>query len=175
LVFAIALDPGDHVIVAAAPGMAPWQQKVTLAPYQTLPIRIPKLEAPVAARPPGAPQHSGHGATIAALVIGGLGLAAGGVGAGFLVKAYSDKSASESSPDCVGASCYVGSRGFTLRKDAHDESVLGVALAGAGGAALATAIIIGLAAPHHHDARDAWNIEPVVGPRFTGIALAGSY
>jgi hypothetical protein len=174
----IAIDPGEHVIAATATGAAPWQEKVTVAPKETRPVKIPQLEQELAPPPPRPPREAhGRGREIGAIVAGGVGLVAGAIGAGYMVQAYSDKSEAERSPDCDGASCYVGSRGAKLRDSAHDESVVGGVLLGVAGGAVAVAVVLELTAPRSAQAarETAIRITPAIGPGFAGLSLGRGF
>jgi hypothetical protein len=98
----IPLDPGDHVVRAAAPGKKPFVESFAVqAGASQRTIHIPALAADVPTSPPPAPYaapsepapaaETGSRRTFA-WVVGSAGMAAVGVGAYFGVRAFSEKS-----------------------------------------------------------------------------------
>ena len=117
----IPLDPGDHAVRATAPGKKPFIESFAVqARGAQRTIHIPALADDETAPPPAATQPvTGHGADAApvprestashgtsnqriwAVVVGGAGVAALGVGAYFGVSAFSEKKTVEN--DCSAA------------------------------------------------------------------------
>lgn len=100
---ALPVDPGDVEIEAQAPDYKPWKTKVTIALAKTDRVSIPKLvPAPPAPKSSASgfiglqtPPPDGSGQRITGLVLGGVGLAAVGVGSFFGVRASSKRSDSD--------------------------------------------------------------------------------
>jgi len=162
----IPVDPGTHTISARAEGRVPWSTEVVVkADHQTTTVAIPTLAAaaPTAATaappalPPQAPAappvmpapssspeplneaHGGLGTQrVLALVAGGVGVVALGIGTAFGVESKSKHD--DADKHCDGAACR-DQTGVDLSKDAtRDGNVatvgLIVGLAGLGGAAV---------------------------------------
>lgn len=162
----IPVDPGTHTISARAEGRVPWSAEVVVkADHQTTTVAIPTLAvaapttatapppalppqpvvvpaiAPAPSSPP-APVNDAHGGLGAqrtlALVAGGVGVVALGIGAVFGVESKSKHD--DADKHCDGAACRDQS-GVDLSKDAtRDGNVatvgLIVGLVGLGGAAV---------------------------------------
>jgi serine/threonine-protein kinase len=162
---AVPVDPGEHVIVAVAPGKQRWEGKV-VTPDQAgaSTITVPALaDAATSAAPPpatGAPPAvastnsgtpdappelspaSGMGTQrILALVAGGVGVVGVGVGSvfGILTKSKLDQSNSQG---CNASTNHCNQTGASLRSDAQSDGTISTvsfivgAVALAGGAAL---------------------------------------
>lgn len=99
----VPIDPGQHVVEASAPGRKSWRAEISLSDQaDRKQVKVPALE-PSAERtesgsganptPPSvgdaAPPASGSGQRTAGYVIGGIGIAALGVGSYFGVRAFS--------------------------------------------------------------------------------------
>src|SRR5690606_11403332 len=107
---ALPVDPGEHVFEAAAPGKKPWRQVVDLrGEGATIDVNVPALEdeakpavaatpapAPAPAQPDAPPPGDDGGSQRTwALVLGGAGVIATGVGLGFGLSASSKWSEAE--------------------------------------------------------------------------------
>jgi tetratricopeptide (TPR) repeat protein len=145
----LPLDPGVHVISVEAPGKKSWtaQLDVEQGPT-TITLEVPRLEEAVVESPPtakprppeparaaGEPDSSASTSRIAGFILGGVGLAAIGVGSYFGLRAASQ--AKDADEHCSGSLCT--QEGL----DGHDASRtsalianigFGVGLAGLGGA-----------------------------------------
>jgi tetratricopeptide (TPR) repeat protein len=106
---AVPLDPGSYVVTASAPGYRAWSTTVDVAEAESKKVQVPELEpegAPPAAAPvpvpappaiapvppvaaPAAPPSSTTGGHTLGWIIGGTGVAALAVGAGFGVASLS--------------------------------------------------------------------------------------
>ncbi len=184
----IPVDPGEHDIVARAPGRPPIAQKVRVAEGETRHVVLgpfaPASSAEVPA-PPSSPAFFTPLRTvgIAAGAAGVLGLGAGGVLAALAVskKGESDK-------DCAGDVC--GPVGFPLRKDARslgDGATVAFLAGGVLAAAGVTLVIVGgpraetspppagqgtgVASP----ARPRAAFAPLVGPGAGGLLCQGTF
>lgn len=159
------VDPGEHVIHVTAKGKQDWSQdvKVPQTP-RTFSVNVPALEdLPVAketANPKdGAPaveasprDHGGSsGTNVAALVVGGVGLAALATGTIFEIQSRGNNSdalalcrspATDNSGKLVCLTTPERERHATLVKDATRQQNIAYVGFGVGGAALATAIIL---------------------------------
>jgi hypothetical protein len=158
---AVPIDPGEHVIVAVAPGKQRWEGKVVTPDESgsasiTVPALLDASAAPPAPVPTPTPAPSSSSnppsdvgrptsywgtQRILAVVAGGVGVVGVGVGAvfGILTKSKLDQSNSQG---CVASTNVCNQTGASLRRDAqNDASVSNIAfIAGAvalaGGAAL---------------------------------------
>jgi hypothetical protein len=120
---ALPVDPGRHVVTAAAPGKKPWSTVVEVeAPSGSVEIRVPPLQdlqkpaappivvaPPLAtARPPEAaprraPSPDGAGQRTVAIAVGAVGLA--GVAAGAVFGGLAIAKANDAGAQCEGAPC----------------------------------------------------------------------
>jgi hypothetical protein len=173
---AVPVDPGTHTIAAAAPGRKPWSTTVTIATTPgTTPVPIPVLEPQEGETTPGpggeTPAESSPGSTqrVLGLVVGGVGLAAIGVGAYFSLDAKSTYDDSNANGHCADNRC--DATGLSLRDDAKSQALVATIAMGAGAAALATGAILFFTAPK----RQPVAISPAIGPRGAGLGVAGSF
>ena len=152
----IPVDPGDHVVEATAPGKAKWSTTVQVRQEGLrLAVDIPEL-APVApgaplARgaktPPAAPAPKSGGSTqrTIAIVVGGAGVVAMGLGTFFGVKASSTWDDAKS--HCTDYPHGCGDEGVSLGKDANGQANVATAMFIVGGVALASAATLWFTAP----------------------------
>ncbi len=121
---ALPVDPGERVIRVVAPGKVPWEKTVTIgenADQQT--IVIPILEAvppPPDETPPPPPPPADEWQTPAALVAGGVGVVALGVGTFFGVRALS--LGSESADHCPNNVC--DAQGYEAYDDGRTSATI---------------------------------------------------
>jgi hypothetical protein len=98
---AVPIDPGSYLIAASAPGYRAWKTTIDVSEGESKTVEVPELEreappeptepapAPVVSVPPAAlhapapPPPSASGGRTLGWIIGGVGVAALGVGAGF--------------------------------------------------------------------------------------------
>jgi hypothetical protein len=194
----IPVDPGPHVIDAAAPGRKGWQGKTQVAGVAAKQsIEVPLLEplpnaaevnvpapapppvvapAPVDQTPssPGAASSAGAGQRTTAWVVGGVGvaglLAGGALG---IVSAIDHGAATDHCVD-VGSGTVCNASGYAQSRDAeHAATAADIALA-AGGTLVVVAAILYFTAPTKR-AASAWTAAPIVGARSGGVAVEGSF
>jgi tetratricopeptide (TPR) repeat protein len=174
----VPVDPGDHEIVASAAGYKGWSTKITATEAQKeLTVEVPALEVdPDAVAPAGmvdaGPTHPGRTQRLAAFAVGGVGLAAVGVGIFFGVKAKGkwDDSKDECNDDveCTPA-------GVVLVDDAKKAATISTVLVIGGGLALAGGIVLYFTAPKAKESPKTVRLSPAVSPQFTGITLSGGF
>jgi hypothetical protein len=201
---AIPVDPGAHVVDASAPGHKGWQGKTqVIGAGVKQAIEVPVLE-PLAALPEAAPppppppdvplvrvEHPrpspqpaplppvaspGPSAQrVAALVLGGVGLAGLMVGAGFGIAAAIDQN--DATGECVSAGTGVvcNLSGYAHTLDAQHAATVATAALAAGGALLAVAIPLYLTAPAHANVTSFWTLSPRVGRSEGGIGLRWTF
>jgi hypothetical protein len=163
---AIPADPGTHTIDASAPGRKPWSETVLVTDGATTArVSVPDLErvpvvAPAAApvpesvspEPMATPSESrrhGKGLKIAAIVVGGLGIAGVGVGSVFGVMSMLDHN--DASKVCPPPGPCSGTDGVDAWHKAYDAgNVANIAFI-AGGAGLAVGTVLWLVAKSAHD------------------------
>lgn len=157
----IPVDPGEHVIEAVSPGKQPWSSKVQVAGNAAkVSVEIPKLQAsadpaeattaPVvttttssSAAPSDKPVGSAQRMT--GLVFGGVGVVGLGLGTFFGLQASSKWS--DAKGKCTDYPYGCGAEGADLRSSAHSQATLSTVAFVAGGALLATGVVLYLTAP----------------------------
>ncbi|HTV22330.1 MAG TPA: PEGA domain-containing protein [Polyangiaceae bacterium] len=186
---AVPVDPGSHVVRVSAPGKAPWSDQIEVpATSRTFSVTVPTL-TDAAAPAPVTPIETGsanpppveadvdssrgggsNGQSVAALVVGGVGLAAVATGTIFALQSRSDNNAAlelcRDDDGMGGQGCRDDNeqrRHSELVDDAERERLIGFVGLGVGGAALITAVILYATADSSsgHAAVD-------VAPLFTG-------
>lgn len=160
----IPVDPGEHVVEAVAPGKLPWSSKVQITgDAAKISVEIPKLQAstepapPVTAvatpvvtttpdnSPPPADKPSGSAQRTTGLVFGGVGVVGLGLGAFFGLQASSKWSDAKSK--CTDYPYGCNTDGMDLRSSAHSQATVSTVAFVAGGALLATGVVLYLTAP----------------------------
>jgi len=147
---AAPVDPGEHQIDVGAKGRKTWSTKVQVAPPTNPTVAIPELEnAPIEAKG-SAGADSGEAPRpktsqrAVALVLGGAGIAAVGVGTFF---GFSAKSTyHQADPDCSEKNV-CNANGADLRNSAFSKATVSTIAFGVGGAALASGAILWFTAP----------------------------
>ncbi len=105
----VPADPGEHVIEASAAGRSSWTGRVTLgAKGDTKVATVPELAVAAEPATPVARPGGGSGRRVAGIVVGGVSLAAIGMGAAFGAMAIGKNSDAKaacgpSAPACGGA------------------------------------------------------------------------
>jgi hypothetical protein len=182
---AIPVDPGPHTVTAWAPGRKPFLKSVDLrgdGAAASVVISGIDMDPAVkgggddaskpAARPAPAKSEDGGFGTQhkIALVTGGLGLAAMGVGTAFGLKAAGAKS--DSDAHCDGNICT--DEGIRIRDEGIDAGNLSTAFFIGGGAAAAAGVVLFLTAPLGGRAKSEVGVTSVtVGP--LGGAIRGRF
>ena len=159
----IPVDPGEHTIEAAAPGKQPWSSKVQVgADAAKVAVEIPPLQAaaggattatPAVTPPPGGtseppadkPASSGSAQRTTGLVFGGVGLVGIGLGSFFGLQASSKWS--DAKKKCTDYPYDCGAEGADLRSSAHSAATVSTVAFVAGGALLATGLVLYFTAP----------------------------
>lgn len=195
---AVPVDPGVHVIEVRAPGKKKWSDEIRVSgSARTMSIKVPPLEdAPLptpetnvagGANPPPveadlAPRGGGtNGQTVAALIVGGVGLAAAATGTVFALQSRSDNAAAlelcrEPSPEGFGCrSDAERDRHSELVNAAKRERLIGFVGLGVGGAALVTAIILYATADDGMAEAGAYQVAPMWADGVPGAALVGHF
>ncbi len=182
---AVPVDPGEHVLVAGAPGVRSWRSVVTVKdPGSTIEVIVPALArdpeaTDAAAGPPAyatddAARPSGMGLQRgAALVAGGAGVVVLGVGA--VAGIVSMSKHAQSDAHCPGPNhtqCDADGVGFA--NDAIDAGNLSTATFVAGGALVLAGVVLWLTEP-----RGTTTPAAVLAPSFAagtaGLALTGVF
>jgi hypothetical protein len=194
----IPVDPGVHLVQASAPGRKPWQAQPRVAGAgAALSLEIPPLEPEVAApasasqattpapstpsgtvnaAPPRrvaetpAPAQPGATQRLVGFVVGGVGLAglvAGGV-AGAIAKSKNDAATSQ----CNGTVC--NAQGITSLDNARGAATASTVGFIAGGALVATGVVLVLLAPHA-PAATGWTLIPASDSAVAGLTLRGAF
>jgi hypothetical protein len=182
----IPIDPGLHVLEAAAPGRLPWKTSLTIeAKPGATTVRVPALEAapaaPAAVVAPatetggfwGAQRAAGAGIAGAGVV----GVVVGSVFGSLALKKLSDaKSQGHCDPDW--ATC--DATGLQLEQDSRKAAHASTAGLVLGGAALVTGIVVFATAPAVGGAPAPvsgarLSLAPMVGANTTGVLLRGGW
>lgn len=170
----VAVDPGPHTIAATAPGYEPWSTSVTVeAGPSEKTVTVPALvKVTVAPTPePSEPQPaSGGGKRLAGFVLGGVGIAALGVGTVFGVMTLSDASNAASDPTlCPNNVCTPAGRTAIERAETKAwVSTIGLA---AGVAAVGAGLTLWLLAPAKAPSKEAASVLPFVTAAPGGLGL----
>jgi hypothetical protein len=181
----VPVDPGEHEVNAKAPGRKPWSVKKTVAgDGAKVSLEVPVLaeedKAAVGAPDPtSAPQQvptdTGPAATQRTLawVAGGLGVVGIGVGSYFGLRAKSKKNdyQSHQAPNgaCLDMDCQ------TLSQDAHSAGNVSTVAFLAGGALVATGVVLWFTAPSGTGNEGRAKLVPLVGTQVAGLDLSGSW
>jgi len=162
---AVPLDSGTYRVEASAPGYRTWGRDVTLIDGQTRTLAIPALQpdsaapvtgaAPIVAVAPSDQQDPleqsdsrarGSGLKTWGYVLGGAGLVGLTVGTVFGVKAISKNKQSYDYCDSFNTN-QCSATGVNLRGEAEDAAVVSTVFIAVGAAALATGVVLFIAAP----------------------------
>jgi hypothetical protein len=163
----IPVDPGEHVIEAAAPGKQPWSSKVQVGgDAAKLVVEIPALAAagdapasnpPASAatalapttEPPADRPRSGSAQRTSGLVLGGAGVVGIGLGTFFGLQASSKWSDAKAA--CTDYPYGCSSNGQDLRSSARSAATVSTVGFIAGGALLATGLVLYFTAPKQRE------------------------
>jgi hypothetical protein len=183
-----AIDTGTHRLEARAPGHTAWQVELVIAKEgSTETVMVPALVAETgkqgaaaAAGRPASTTSPGTSQRIAAIAVGGLGLAAVGVGGFFGLSAQSSYSDSK---DLCNDDDYCTGRGTQLRESAKSKALAATIATGVGVAALATAGVLWFTAAQGDKApadsaragarRRAFNVAPASNA--WGLEVSGAF
>ena len=160
----IPVDPGEHVIEAAAPGKQPWSSKVQVgADAAKVAVEIPKLEPANGAtptttppatgttgvtttnEPPSDKPNSGNAMRTTGIVIGGAGVVGLGLGTFFGLQASSKWSSAKGKCPDYPYGC--GTEGTDLASEARSKATVSTVGFIAGGALLAAGVVLYFTAP----------------------------
>jgi hypothetical protein len=160
-----AIDTGKHQVEARAPGYKSWKQQVEVVKAgSSTTLALPML-APEPKAKSASPASPGTSQRIAALAVGGLGIAAVGVGGFFGLSAQA--SLSDSKALCNDQNVCT-EQGHELRDEASTKALVATITTSVGVAALATAAVLWFTAPKAEQLakrqrkapRSAWMIAP---------------
>jgi hypothetical protein len=201
---AMPVDPGKHTITVSAPGKKDWTSDVEVpATNRTVSVKVPALtdaplpqpvtqvsessasEAPVEAEVTDTRRDGGgsNGQTVAAFIVGGVGLAAAATGTVFMIQSRQDNSAAlklcrePSMDDPTIEEC--GSdeeqaRWEGLVEDAKTNRTIGLVGLGVGTAALATAVVL-FVTTDSGGSDSAFHVAPLLAKGMQGAAVSGSF
>lgn len=160
---AIPIDPEGHEIVATAPEHQVWKHQLP-APAAgdsvvvSVPALLPQSTATAPSPMPASPDAPLGGQQLGALVVGGIGVVAIGVGSAFGVMAMSAKSALEQHCD---ANNTCDQEGVDQRDAAKTNATVSTALFVVGAVAVASGVTLWLTAPD--DATVGVSVQPRAG------------
>lgn len=203
---AMPVDPGKHTITVSAPGKKDWATDVDVpATNRTVSVKVPALSdaplpqpvtevsvasdspAPVEANVDDSRRDGGgaKGQTVAAWIVGGVGLAAAATGTVFMVQSRQDNSAAlelcrtpgvtpEGVMTEVCATPDEQTRWEGLVADAKSNRTIGLVGLGVGSAALVTAVVLYVTA-ESGGSGTAFQVTPLLASDVRGAALSGSF
>jgi hypothetical protein len=180
------IDPGEHVVAAAAPGKEKWSTTVSIgAGAETRTITIPALaDLPTAGAPPlsakpdettpaSSPFFTGSPLQVAGIVVAGVGVLGLGASAYFGLHASSLDSDSKSDGHCD-PSNVCDPYGLTKRSDAADAANLATVflVAGAGAATAGTTLFL---LGRSSEAPVRVEASALAGPGLLGMRMQGRF
>jgi hypothetical protein len=177
---AVAVDPGEHTVTATAPGYKPWSQVVVVgANAEEKTVTVPALEKEAAPPPPPPPPSSNTRRTVG-FVVGGVGVAAAGIGAVFGVLTLNDASRAEEDPAlCPGKVCTKAGRDAI--DSAEVKGVVSTVCLSVGLAAAGVGTFLVLTSGGDEPKKEGRSrgvrvsIAPHVGPHAGGLTLIGAF
>lgn len=185
----IPVDPGEHTIEAVAPGKQAWSLKVQVGGDSAkVSVEIPKLQASEGGAPAAAPAttpspatgapsgaetappktdggNSGRAMRTAGLVVGGVGVVGLGLGGFFGLRASSKWA--DAKGKCMDYPYGCTSEALDLQSSARSSGTVSTVAFIAGGALLATGIVLFVTAPKHEQ------VALSVGPG--SVSVQGSF
>jgi hypothetical protein len=179
----IAIDPGEHAFTFEATGNAPVEKKLVLREgekdrHESIVIGAPPPPAAlpaVAVLPPSPPVSTWSAQKTLAVVSGGAGLV--GLGAGAWFFAFAASSQSKEKSDCSASACSNRPQAVedydTAKKDATASTIAFVA----GGALLATGVVLWFTAPRDRSPLDGARLHfaPVADARSGRLVVGGAF
>jgi len=191
------VDPGSHRITASAPGKLPWEGAVSAVEGKVVRISVPRelpnaasaelpTPAPVTQRdeaqrqdqvtsfPEPIVEQRGSTQRTIGWIVGGLGIASLGVGAGFGIDSLQKRD--RSNDHCVGDLC--DAQGVALRDKAIQSGDISTIATVGGGAALLGGLVLVLTAPKGPSRKEAppttsFRAVPQVATNGGGISFQG--
>ena len=180
---ALTVEPGEHSFEFTTAGYPPVlktlvlregvkrrQEQIVFAPIggpvDPAPTTIAPASEPV---PPAPPAESGEGRRILAYVLGGAGVVGLGLGAVFALKAKSTYD--DSNAYCPGGPTHCNELGVSGGKDASAQATVSTISFIAGGALLASGIVVFVTAPKDGGV----TVQPTVGMAGAGLRLAATW
>jgi hypothetical protein len=185
----VPIDPGEHVVTAAAPGKKTWYGKVTAAGAAVLTVTVEPLQdvAPPPPPPPAPPPHRSLVPGVVLGVVAAAGVATGGALVAVHAGHVSDAGALSRQIKAAGGLCVPGAAGFSsqcsaLASKASGADAIGnastVAFAAGGAAAVAAVVYLLWPAAKPGPVSTgavARKIFPAAGECRRGFAVAGSF
>jgi hypothetical protein len=186
----VPVDPGDHVVMARAPGKRPWEGRITAAETSAVGLTLVPLEdlPPAISLPPGPPLPPPRRSAAPAIVLGALAAAGVGVGAGLFVVHSGQQSDADTLSGQIktgNGTCAAGApapdpRCSTLAGKASSADAFGngstVAFAVGGAAAVAmVTYLLWPSAPRAPASGRAIHLLPSASAGQGGLVVAGSF
>lgn len=194
----LPMDPGQHTLVASAPGYEPWRvdvsvppvgglQAISIPPLNPLPAPLPEPAAPPPQTEPGPaisdknpPPKAQHEPDLTwAWISGGVGLV--GVGAGVVFGMKASGLDADAKDFCEGTACF-DQRGDELSADARDAALIANIGYGVGAVGLGTAVVLAIIAMQDDEpeiaasnAQPRWNLVPSVGHQGASLQMRGQF
>jgi len=194
---ALPFDGGQYTLVAEAPGYEKWTKSVELQPEQDrITVTVPALKAaPQAAAEPApaaaageedaapeqpseeaAPADDGSTQRIVGFVVGGVGIAAAGVGLAVGATVFGDVNRLSTETDLCDANKVCTPEGDELRSQAETKALIANIAVPTGLAALAVGIyLVVTAGPDEEAPPVAARVQPWLGPSLVGLGYSGQF
>jgi hypothetical protein len=137
---AVPVDPGDHVVVASAPGRATWEKTITVPWATSLDIHVPVLDEEPRV-------DSGRRQRTMGAVVVGAGIVGLGVGAFFALQAKTKLDQSNADGHCAQSGGGCDPTGQSLRSDSRQATTISIVALAVGGAALIVGAVLFATAP----------------------------
>jgi hypothetical protein len=142
----LPIDPGEHTLTATAAGKTPWSSHVVATAGAVAAVTVPALEIdPASHAPPEASSSDGSTQRTVGFVLGGLGVVGLGIGTVSGLTALSKGDRSKEVCPTSGVCADEGARG--ANDDARSAATVSTIAFVAGGALLATGIVLVVLAP----------------------------
>jgi hypothetical protein len=169
----IPVDPGEHELEARGSGLRPWSSRFVVAQAHVPSLVVPVLEPEPAATEPERKRIS---LTPVAWTVGGVGLAALGVGTVFGVAAIVNKNESTDNRNCVSNDCNP-TGASALSRATQDGRIADVSFAVGAGALVTAATLWLIARPQAARPLRASRVlvEPAVAKGVWSLAVSGAW
>lgn len=192
---ALPFDGGEHTLVARAPGYEAWTATIRLEPerdQETITVPVLKAAASTAAEaPPADPAQEaapsepveeaasvddGSTQRIVGFVVGGVGIAATGVGLAVGATVFGDVDRLNTDSSLCDANKQCTPEGDKVRSDAETKALIANIAVPTGLAALAVGIyLVVTAGPDEEAPPAAARVQPWLGPSLVGLGYSGQF
>jgi hypothetical protein len=145
----LPIDPGEHTLLASAPGKKPWSTRVVATAANVVTVAVPPLESDPASHvvvaAPDAKPSDGSTLRVVGYVLGGLGVV--GLGIGTVSGLTAISKGDRSKEICPSSGICADESARTTNQDARSAATISTIAFVAGGALLAGGIALVVLAP----------------------------